>query len=53
MADGKGGGSNVFLAAVIAVLLIAVVALTFGVLSGRMGQSAEINIEAPDIPSAG
>ena len=52
--DNGGGGGNAFLGVIVGALLIAVVALGFFVLNGGMGnQSADISIEAPEVPSPG
>lgn len=54
MAENNGGGGNAFLGVIVGALLIAVVALGFVVVNGGIGgQSADISIEAPDVPSPG
>lgn len=54
MADDRGGGGNAFLGVIVGALLIAVVALGFFVVNGGVGgQTADINIEAPDIQTPG
>lgn len=55
MADNSGGGGgNAFLGVVVGALLIAVVALGFVVMNGGFGgQTADINIETPEVPSPG
>jgi hypothetical protein len=55
MAENNGGGEwNALLGVAAAVLLIAVVALSFMVLNGGVSrQSADISIEAPQAPGAG
>jgi hypothetical protein len=52
--DNGGGGGNAFLGVIVGALLIAVVALGFFVMNGGMGgQTADINIEAPEAPTPG
>lgn len=55
MADDNGGGGNAFLGVIVGALLIAVVGLGFVVMRGGLGgsQSADIKIEAPQVPSPG
>ena len=54
MADDNGGGGNAFLGVIVGALLIAVVALGFFVLNGGMqSQTADITIEAPEVPAPG
>jgi hypothetical protein len=54
MADNNSGGGNGFLGVIVGALLIAVVALGFVVVNGgRGGQSADISIEAPEVPTPG
>lgn len=54
MAD-SGGGGNAFLGVIVGALLVAVVALVgFVAFNGGLGgQSADISIEAPSVPSGG
>jgi hypothetical protein len=52
--DNGGGGGNAFLGVIVGALLIAVVALGFMVMNGGLNtQSADISIEAPEVPSPG
>jgi hypothetical protein len=54
MADNNRGGGNGFLGVIVGALLIAVVALGFVVVNGGLGgQSADISIEAPEVPTPG
>lgn len=54
MAEKEGGGGSGFVGVIVGALLVAVVALGFVAYNGGFGgQSAEINIEAPDVPSPG
>ncbi len=54
MADDTGGGGNAFLGVIVGALLIAVVALGFVVMNGGIGgQTADISIEAPELPAPG
>jgi len=55
MAEDNSGGGNAFLGVIVGALLIAVLALGFVVVNGGIGggQSADISIEAPEVPSPG
>jgi hypothetical protein len=55
MADDKGGGSG-FTGIIIGALLVAVLGLGYFAYNGGFGgggESAEIKIEAPEVPSGG
>lgn len=51
--DNDGGGGFAFLGVIVGALLIAVVALGFFVLNERGAQTADIRIEAPEVPTPG
>ncbi len=55
MSEDNGGGGNAFLGVIVGALLVAVVALGFVVVNGGNfgGESADISIEAPEIPAPG
>jgi hypothetical protein len=52
MADENGGGISALLGAVLGAALIAVVALSFAILSGHV-PTQTVQIEAPESPGAG
>ncbi|MGD9965676.1 MAG: hypothetical protein AB7T59_04095 [Hyphomonadaceae bacterium] len=56
MADDNGGGGGGFTGVIIGALLVAVLALGFFAYNGGFnggGESAEIQIEAPEVPTGG
>lgn len=55
MADDNGGGGSGFTGVIIGALLVAVLALGFFAYTGGFGggETAEISVEAPEIPSGG
>ncbi|HYD88373.1 MAG TPA: hypothetical protein VEA80_12935 [Vitreimonas sp.] len=55
MADREGGGGSGFTGVIVGALLVAALALGFVAYNGGFGggQTAEINVEAPEVPSPG
>lgn len=55
MAEGNGGGGNALMGVIIGVALVALFVIGFMAINGSFGggQSADISIEAAEVPSPG